>query len=304
MASRHTWGTAVAALLTVAAAACGAPSPSSPADCPPAVTPARPAAPTPVASTAAKAVKQTKKASTTPSAPGTKPTAGKPATGGKTDTGSGPAAPAPASDEAETLFTAMRDKVGGATSYIATVNVIDNNKNKVKTTKSTLKITFKDPGNHRIDIVDTNNALTKGGKMFFRMGEPKAKLRPGGILGVALMDMALNDTTITTGCEWRLDQVVAGGLASRFASGYKVELAGTSTIAGETMKILKVVAEGTNSLDSDIDYEHIGVDGDNMLRYWAVYGKPGVKVPNLLMWQMTMESVQLNAPVADSVFTI
>lgn len=303
MAIRHSWGTAVAALLAVAATACGNPGPATPAACPSVVAPAP---------TAAKVVKQTKK-TTHSSAPATttsKPTSGKPAstkpapTGTPaTDTGD-PADPAPAGDDAETLFAAMRDKVGGATSYIATVNVTDNNKNKPKTTTSTLKITFKAPGSHRIDILDTNNPLTKGGKMAFKMGEAKAKLRPGGILGVALMDMALNDTTITTGCEWRLDQVVAGGLASRFASGYHVEIAGTSTIAGETMTILKVVAEGTNSLDSDIDYEHIGIDSSHMLRYWAVYGKPGVKVPNLLMWQMTMNAVQLNVPVADSVFTI
>jgi hypothetical protein len=297
------WGTAVAALLTVAATACGSPGPAVTAACP-SVAPVQAAEPTPMASIAAKTVKQTKKTAASPTKPTSKPAAGKPAAGTGSSSGGTTAPPPKADDDAEALFTAMREKVGGATSYIAVVNVIDNNKNKVKQTTSTLKISYKAPGSHRIDIQDTNNSLTKGGKMVFELGKPNAKLRPGGILGVALMDMALTDTMITTGCEWRLDQVVAVGLANRFASGYKAELAGQSVIAGETMKVLKVVAEGTNSLDSDIEYEHIGIDADNMLRYWAVYAKPGVKVPNSLMWQMTMNAVQLNVPVADSAFTI
>jgi hypothetical protein len=301
MASRQTWGTAFAALLTVAATACGAPTPAgTPAElCPPA-----PATPTPSASP--KTVKQTKKPSATGSA---KPATGKPGPKASSpakgdDTAPDTDTPAPKADDAQTLFSAMQDKVGAAGSYTAIVRTIDNNKYKVKQTKSTMKISFKAPGSHRIDIQETTNALTKGGKMVFRIGQPNAKLRPGGILGVALMDMALSDTTITTGCEWRLDQVVAVGLTTRFAEGYTATMAGQTTIGGETVKVLKVVADGTNSLDGDIDYEHVGIDGDNMLRYWAVYAKPGINVPNGLMWQMTMDSVQMNAPVADSTFTI
>ncbi len=300
MASKRTWAAAFAGLLTVAATACGGPAPTGPAaeNCPPA--PVAAALPTPRPT--AKAVKQTKTA--TNAGVLNKPSA-KPAAGAAPTTGKASAAPAaPVADDAEALFSAMREKVGGAESYVATVRITDNNKNKVKQTKSVLKITFKAPGSHRIDIQETNNALTKGGKMVFRMGETNAKLRPGGLLGMALMDMAMSDTMITTGCEWRLDQVVAVGLSTRFASGYSATMAGQTTIGGETLKVLKVVADGPNSLDADIDYEHVGIDGDNMLRYWAVYAKPGVNVPNGLMWQMTMDSVQLNTPVADTSFTI
>jgi hypothetical protein len=300
MASKRTWATAFAGLLTVAATACGGPAPAGAgaAACSPLVAPAAAPTPKPIA----KAVKQTK--ATTNAGVLNKPSA-KASAGAAPTTGKASAPPsAPVADDAEALFSAMRQKVGGAESYVATVRITDNNKNKVKQTTSTLKITFKAPGSHRIDIQETNNALTKGGKMVFRMGETKAKLRPGGLLGVALMDMALSDTMITTGCEWRLDQVVAGGLTARFASGYTATVAGQTTVGGETLKVLKVVADGTNSLDADIEYEHVGIDGDNMLRYWAVYAKPGVNVPNSLMWQMTMDSVQLNTPVADTVFTI
>jgi hypothetical protein len=297
MASRQTWGTALVALLTVAATACGGQTPTSTAQ-----TPGLSALPSPTASPTPKAVKQTKKPATPKAS--AKPSPTKSASPTAHSSSSPTTKPTPKADDAETLFSAMLDKIGSATSYVASVRVTDNNKYKVKTTTSTMKITFKAPGSHRIDIQETTNTLTKGGKMSFKMGEAKAKLRPGGILGVALMDMALSDTTITTGCEWRLDQVVAAGLVSRLTSGYKAEIAGQTTVGGESIRVLKIVAEGTNSLDSDIEYEHVGIDADNMLRYWAVYAKPGVNVPNSLMWQMTMDSVDMNATVADSTFTI
>lgn len=285
-------GCGSAANLSNAAASCDTPSPVITA-------PELTAKPT----TGTKVVKNTKPDAGILAKPAAKPTgtgAAKPAT--PKPGASATAAPAPADDGAA-LVTAMRTKMDAATSYTATVQVLDNNKFKVKQTKSTMKITCRAPLNYRIDMVTTNNPITQGGKIIFSFGESTAKLRPGGILGMAVLTMPLSDTKITTGCEWRLDQVVAKAITERIAA-YKTSLVGQTTVAGDTVKIIKLTTDSDNTLDKDIEYEQIGIDGDNLLRYWAVYAKPGVNVPNSLMWQMTLESVQLETAVTDGTFVI
>ena len=309
MGHHKTVGVMIAAVLAAWLAGCGSSTDgtgSVAAPCPPVTAAAAPVAATPVP--AVKTVKNTKADSPATAKPAAKTDAsvqtvssGKPAatTGTKPASTTTPAK----TDDAGAMFAALKAKMDAAGTYAATVHVLDNNKFKVKQTKSTLKITCKAPTNYRIDMVETNNPITQGGKIIFDYGATDAKLRPGGILGMAVLTMALTDTKITTGCEWRLDQVVAKAITERMAS-YKAELVGQTTVGADTVKILKMTTDGDNTLDKDIDYEQVGLDSNNLLRYWAVYAKQGVNVPNSLMWQMTLDSVELDVPVTAATFVI
>ncbi len=309
MGHHKTVGVMIAAVLAAWSAGCGSSTGgtgSVTAPCPPATPAVAPVAATPVP--AVKTVKNTKGDTPAAAKPAAKPDAavqtvssGKPAA--TTGTTTAPAA-TPAKTDASAMFAALKAKMDAASTYTATIHVLDNNKFKAnKQTKSTLKITCKAPTNYRIDMVETNNPITQGGKIIFDYGATEAKLRPGGILGMAVLTMALTDTKITTGCEWRLDQVVAKAITERLST-YKAELVGQTTVGADPVKILKMSTDGDNTLDKDIDYEQVGLDSNNLLRYWAVYAKQGVNVPNGLMWQMTLDSVELDVPVTASTFVI
>ena len=114
----------------------------------------------------------------------------------------------------------------------------------------------------------------------------------------------MTDDKITTGNNWRLDQVTAKGIADRMQSGYTAELMGQTQVGTTAVKVLKVKATGTNSLDSVIDYEQIGIDSDDMLRYWAVYATADAKAPNNVLFQMSLDPVTLGVDVPDSTFNI
>lgn len=186
--------------------------------------------------------------------------------------------------------------------YKATVSIYDQiaNGSKAAATRK-LSLTYKAPGKHRIDIVETTNPIQNGMKLSFTVGEPNAKIRGGGLLGVVAMTLALNDDKLTTQNDWRLDHVVGEGIANRLKSGYKAEVAGTTTVGGEQVTVLKLTT-ANNALSSAIDYELFGIDGNKMMRLWSCYAKAELNLPNNLLYQMSLDQFTPNVSVSDDTF--
>lgn len=222
-------------------------------------------------------------------------------TSSSTGSASGSTAPKPAAPSATEELKKMLQDMSTKPFVEA---VVEKNEKSLKdghVTSGKLNMFTKAPNLVKVDVTFASTGAT-GAKVLYTSGEgAKAKIRPGGSLSFITTELAKTDDRLTSTNDYKLDDIDLFGLARRLSSGYSAELVGKSQVNGIELYILKVKAQGTNSLDARIDYEYLGYEPDShKLRLWEVYTADS-KEP---FFRMALTKLEYPDNIPDSTFKL
>ncbi|MBT9544166.1 MAG: hypothetical protein IV090_02120 [Candidatus Sericytochromatia bacterium] len=244
----------------------------------------------------------------TPAASGTKPTTTPPRTPSKPTTSTAPAkAPAkPAAPSAAEKGQAELMKVlstfTSAGAVQCTIEKIEKHLQNGSTVTNKLKLSTRQPNTVKIEVLQSSKS-PPGTKILYTSGVGnKVKVRPQGALSFVVTDLDKTDERLISVNKFPLDDTDFFGATKRLSSGYKATLLGTATVAGSKVNILKVVPNGTHSLNAQIAYEHIGYDPQTYaIRMMEMYDKSGGKEP---FFRIVLPSIEYLDSLPESTFKL
>jgi hypothetical protein len=214
------------------------------------------------------------------------------------------AAATPTAESAADLLASVKAASLAMTSFEADLLSEEQRFDKSVSTTSHLALLYKQPGQYRFACTKSTKADNTGVRMVYRMGDKEVQVRPSGLLSLLAVKLPLTDTRIVTLNGYSLDQITMEGLLNRLASGsYHAERAGTVSVGGETLTLLKLTGD-SRAFDPHIAYEVIGFDAARHYRYWEAHAKPELGVPGDSLHRLTITRVVPNAPLAADAFSI
>jgi hypothetical protein len=254
--------------------------------------------PKPTAKPTAKKTTQTKTPAKT--APSSKPTA----SASTKPTEKASPTPAPKAADAMQALSDLKQTLDGQQTTQSWNTVTDNKKDGSKTVRTKSLTRTQAPGSYRLEVLDSTNSTKVGSKAVFTYGDRQVKVKPGGVLGIVTLTLPMSDEKALSLNGWQVNQFVVKGVLDRLTGGgYDAAVAGTTTVSGTELKVLKVTS-AHNTLDADIAYELIGYDAEQNVRLWAVYGKPSLGLPQDLMYQLVTEKIEVNVNLAADTFKL
>ncbi|MBC7543683.1 MAG: hypothetical protein H7338_13230 [Candidatus Sericytochromatia bacterium] len=253
--------------------------------------------PAPTAKPAAKPMKKStaQASASTQSKPGavvsSKPAAAKPGT----VVSSKPVAATPsAADIAAKVIAQMAD----APAYDAMVIKEETGKKDGKPYNNKIHILGVKNGRVKLDVLQHYKPANVGVKLGWVVGANTVTVRPAGALSFLTKDFPATDTQIVSPNGYAPTNVELYAIAKRLADpSYTFELIGKTTVGGAEVHILKVTCSGTNSLDPDIQFEHLGFDPiTNQVKLWEFFGADAEKP----IHRVTIEAFQTKDSIPDS----
>ncbi|PIQ23057.1 hypothetical protein COW36_02120 [bacterium (Candidatus Blackallbacteria) CG17_big_fil_post_rev_8_21_14_2_50_48_46] len=207
-----------------------------------------------------------------------------------------------AAEKGHSELMKVLDTFHNAGAVQATVEKIEKNLSTGETATNKLKLFTKKPNVVKIEVIQSSKG-SSGTKLTYTSDSgTKVKVRPGGALGFVTTDLAKTDDRLISVNKYLLDSTDFFGVYRRLSSGYKAELIGATTVAGVKIHVLKVTAEGSNSLDPRIAYEHIGYDPKTYaIRMMEIFDKSGSKEP---YFRLVLPTIEYLDSLPDSTFKI
>ncbi len=238
----------------------------------------------------------------------TKPTATPPRTPSKPSTSTAPvktpakpAAPS-AAEKGQAELMKVLSTFTSAGAVQCTIEKIEKHLQNGSTVTNKLKLSTRQPNTVKIEVLQSSKS-PPGTKILYTSGVgSKVKVRPQGALSFVVTDLDKNDERLISVNKFPLDDTDFFGATKRLSSGYKATLLGTATVAGAKVNILKVVPNGTHSLNAQIAYEHIGYDPQTYaIRMMEMYDKSGGKEP---FFRIVLPSIEYLDSLPESTFKL
>jgi hypothetical protein len=137
----------------------------------------------------------------------------------------------------------------------------------------------------------------EGTKVKYNVNDTKAKARSTGIASIATISLDFTDERLLSPNGYLLNQADILSLFKRLkSSAYSAELVGKTTLNGAEVYLLKVKSQGTNSMDSKVEYENIGFNPkDFTLRLWETFSKDSDKP----FMRVTVNKIQLLSSISE-----
>ena len=193
--------------------------------------------------------------------------------------------------EARTILALVKAASFGTSDFKARVQATEVKADGSATIISEAALLFRGPGSYRLDMLSSTKTAFQGAKLIFHSGEKTVKVRPGGLLKFLPLQLALSDPQLLSLNGYRLDQVTGHGVLDRISGDeYDLTVHGKATVAGDAIQVLKVVSTA-NRFDSRIAHEFIGFDDQHRYRLWSVYARPEFRLPQDLLYQMTVDAI-------------
>jgi hypothetical protein len=244
----------------------------------------------------------------TPASSGTKPTTTPARTPSKPATTTAPvkapakpAAPS-ASEKGQAELMKVLSTFTSAGAVQCTIEKVEKHLQNGSTVTNKLKLSTRQPNTVKIEVLQSSKS-PPGTKILYTSGVgAKVKVRPQGALSFVVTDLDKNDERLISVNKFPLDDTDFFGATKRLSSGYKATLLGTATVAGNKVNILKVVPEGTHSLNAQIAYEHIAYDPQTYaIRMMEMYDKSGGKEP---FFRIVLPSIEYLDSLPESTFKL
>lgn len=219
--------------------------------------------------------------------PGAAPTAKPAPTASASATAPDPVAAEP---DAMDLLKEVQTTTLGHTSLKGSISTYEMKADKSKTNAGKFNL-LNQGTTYKLDCTSHTRPNNVGSKTLLVFGEPNAKVKPAGFLSIVTVTLALTDSNLISLNNITLDKILTHGVLDRVTNGeYEAELAGTTTINGDKITMVKVQkTSGANPLFADADYEYVGFDENKLYRMWALYAKPELALPqNNLLFQTTV----------------
>lgn len=135
-----------------------------------------------------------------------------------------------------------------------------------------LKMWVKQPNLVKLEVQNSSSGGAGTKVLYTSDVGDKVKVRPGGALGFAVIDVGKHEDAADSTNRYTLDQLDLFGIVRRLRQGYSAELVGKTQLNGSEIHILKLTATGTNSLDARITYEYLGYEpATHKLALWETY---------------------------------
>lgn len=231
----------------------------------------------------------------------TAPRAPRPSTGTATPAApSQPQAPS-AAERGQAELDALMNAISSTQFVALTAAKVEKNLDTGKVTSNKVNMWSKTPNTVKIDILESSSG-SAGVKALYTSGQgSKIKVRPAGALGFVTVDLDKTDDRVASNNGYLSDDIDLFGVHKRLSTGYSAELVGTKQVEGVRVNILKLTANGTNTMDSRIEYEYLGYEPDSYkIRLWEIYAQ-GEQQP---YYRMTMSAIEYPASLPDSTFKL